>query len=376
MSKFIPLSEPCLTNEDRNLLLKSFDSTFISSSGEYLNKFEEKITSYTKTGACALTTNGTSAIHLGLKALGVKDGDEVICPSLTFIASINPILYLNANPVFLDSDKYFCLDIDKLKYFLETETFTTKSGTFNKKTRKKISALIVVHVWGNAAKAVEVSRECKKRGIKVLEDSTESLGTKILKQNLYTGTIGDVGCYSFNGNKIITAGGGGAVVSSNKNIIKKIKFWSTQSKSDPFNYLHNEIGFNYRLSNLQAAVGLSQFKRLKKIISQKKALRKITEKALEKKGFELHELPPYSDNNCWLFVMKCKSKERKNLLKTLNKKNVMARPVWGLCHNQKYTKHFQNFEIDVSKKLVNESICLPSSYSLTEEQINFYTNLL
>ena len=127
-------------------------------------------------------------------------------------------------------------------------------------------------------------RECKKRKIKVLEDATESLGTKIKKENLYTGTIGDVGCYSFNGNKIITAGGGGAVVSKNKNLINKIKFWSTQSKSDPFNYIHNELGFNYRLSNMQAAIGLSQLKRLRKIINQKKELRKYTEKALHSKG--------------------------------------------------------------------------------------------
>ena len=137
-------------------------------------------------------------------------------------------------------------------------------------------------------------RECKKRKIKVLEDATESLGTKIKKENLYTGTIGDVGCYSFNGNKIITAGGGGAVVSKNKNLINKIKFWSTQSKSDPFNYIHNELGFNYRLSNMQAAIGLSQLKRLRKIINQKKELRKYTEKALHSKGYKLYELPPYS----------------------------------------------------------------------------------
>lgn len=376
MSKVIPLSEPNFSEEDRKLLLESFDSTFISSSGKFLDKFEDKIAKLTRSGCCALTTNGTSAIHLGLKALGVKEGDEVICPSLTFIASINPILYLNASPIFMDSDEYFCMDLEKLKYFLTEHTYTNKMGTFNKTTRKRISSLILVHVWGNAGKAIEIVRECKKRKIKVLEDATESLGTKIKKENLYTGTIGDVGCYSFNGNKIITAGGGGAVVSKNKNLINKIKFWATQSKSDPFNYIHNELGFNYRLSNMQAAIGLSQLKRLRKIINQKKVLRKYTEKALHTKGYKLYELPPYSDNNCWLFVMKCKSSERMKLLNKLNSNNVMARPVWGLCHKHRYTKQFQSFEIEKSEKLLKESICLPSSSGLTEDQINFYVNLL
>ena len=376
MSKLIPLSEPNFSKEDRKLLLESFDSTFISSSGKFLDKFEDKIAKLTRSGSCTLTTNGTSAIHLGLKALGVKEGDEVICPSLTFIASINPILYLNASPIFMDSDEYFCMDLEKLKHFLTKHTYTNKMGTFNKITKKRISSLILVHVWGNAGKAVEIVRECKKRKIKVLEDATESLGTKIKKENLYTGTIGDVGCYSFNGNKIITAGGGGAVVSKNKNLINKIKFWSTQSKSDPFNYIHNELGFNYRLSNMQAAIGLSQLKRLRKIINQKKILRKYTERVLHSKGYKLYELPPYSDNNCWLFVMKCKSSERMKLLNKLNSNNVMARPVWGLCHKQRYTKQFQSFEIEKSEKLLKESICLPSSSGLTKGQINFYVNLL
>ena len=376
MSKVIPLSEPNFSKEDRKLLLESFDSTFISSSGKFLDKFEDKIAKLTMSECCTLTTNGTSAIHLGLKALGVKEGDEVICPSLTFIASINPILYLNASPIFMDSDEYFCMDLEKLKHFLTKHTYTNKMGTFNKITKKRISSLILVHVWGNAGKAIEIVRECKKRKIKVLEDATESLGTKIKKENLYTGTIGDVGCYSFNGNKIITAGGGGAVVSKNKNLINKIKFWSTQSKSDPFNYIHNELGFNYRLSNMQAAIGLSQLKRLRKIINQKKELRKYTEKALHSKGYKLYELPPYSDNNCWLFVMKCKSSERMKLLNKLNSNNVMARPVWGLCHKQRYTKQFQSFEIEKSEKLLKESICLPSSSGLTKAQINFYVNLL
>ncbi len=376
MSKVIPLSEPNFSKEDRKLLLESFDSTFISSSGKFLDKFEDKIAKMTRSECCTLTTNGTSAIHLGLKALGVKEGDEVICPSLTFIASINPILYLNASPIFMDSDEYFCMDLEKLKHFLTKHTYTNKMGTFNKITKKRISSLILVHVWGNAGKAIEIVKECKKRKIKVLEDATESLGTKIKKENLYTGTIGDVGCYSFNGNKIITAGGGGAVVSKNKNLINKIKFWSTQSKSDPFNYIHNELGFNYRLSNMQAAIGLSQLKRLRKIINQKKELRKYTEKALHSKGYKLYELPPYSDNNCWLFVMKCKSSERMKLLNKLNSNNVMARPVWGLCHKQRYTKQFQSFEIEKSEKLLKESICLPSSSGLTKAQINFYVNLL
>ena len=263
----IDLHSPLIHKSAISYLKKCISSGWVSTGGNYVSQFEKAISKYTGSKYAIACNSGTSALHISLKLAGVSSGDEVIVPTLTFVASINAVLYNSCSPVFMDSDNYYNIDVDKTIEFLKYNTFKKNNQTYNKKTKKKISAILITHVWGNAVDIIKLKRECDKRRLPIIEDASESLGTRYKNNNKHTGTIGLMGAISFNANKIITTGSGGMILTNNYNLAKKAKYLTTQAKDDSIFFVHNEIGYNYRMSNISAALGISQIKQLKSKIN-------------------------------------------------------------------------------------------------------------
>src|SRR5208337_2878807 len=234
------------------------DTGWVSSVGEYVNRFEKMLADYVGSKYAIATVNGTSALHISLLLCGVEPEDEVIVPALTFIAPVNTVRYCGAHPVFMDCDRLtLCMDFEKMNNFLSYECEQRNNGhTYNKKTGRRIRAVIPVHVFGHPADMDQISAICETNNIEIIEDATESLGSKY--KGKQTGTFGKMGCFSFNGNKIITTGGGGMVITNDRAIAERARHTTTQARSDSFEYDHDNIGYNYRLTNLQSAMGVAQ----------------------------------------------------------------------------------------------------------------------
>ena len=351
--------------------------------GKHSNLFRKKISNITKSKFPALVQNCTSGLHLCLKVLNTSENDEVIVPSITFIASINVIKYCSAHPVFMDVDEYCNIDLNKTTDFLLKETYSKNGFTYNKKTKRKISSIIVVHTFGNLANLnKDFLNLCKKKSINVIEDAAESMGSFYLKGNnkYHAGTIGTLGSISFNGNKIVTSAGGGVVLTNNIILQKKILYLANQAKDNDLHFIHNEVGYNFRLSNIHAAIGLAQIENLKKIIKLKRKIHlDYVKKVSSIKGLSILNPPYYSQSNYWINILKINKnfKYSKNfLLKKLNLNNIHARSIWFPNHLQKPYKKNQSYKIELSKKIFNNYICLPSSSFLKPKDINFITKKL
>ena len=379
MAKEINLYPPKIGKNSIKYFKKCIAYNMVSTGGNLINDFENKIKKYTKSKYAIAFNSGTSALDIAFKACKIQEGTEVIAPTLTFVATINVIIYNKCNPIFMDCDEYYNIDTKKVLNFLKKQTFIKNKKTFNKKTNKIISSIIVTHVWGNAVDLQELLKECKLRNIRLIEDASESLGTFYKKKLRHTGTLGDVGVLSFNSNKIITSGGGGMLLTQSKKISERAYYLSTQAKDDPFNFVHNEIGYNYRMINLAAALGLSQFESLNFFLKKKKFLRqKYYSKINKIKNFRLNLIPDYAINNCWMNVVQILSNnlKRKQIIDKFNKNKIYIRPVWKLNHTQKVFKKFQTYKIEKAYKLFDNSICLPSSPFLTLSEIERVINSL
>lgn len=364
MSKKILLASPHMSDEgyEQQFIKEAFDTNWIAPLGENVNKFEEEIANYVGVKTGAALSAGSAAIHLGLKALNVKQGDIVFCSSLTFSATCNPIIYQNATPVFIDSE-YETWNMDPLAL----------EKTFEKYPNPK--AVIVVHLYGTPAKMDEIIKICKKHNVPLIEDAAESLGS--IYNGQQTGTFGEYGVFSFNGNKIITTSGGGMLVSNNEDGIKKVRFWATQSKEPVRHYEHKEIGYNYRMSNICAGIGRGQLKVLDKRIEKKTGIYNKYKNELEKvKEIKMQPIPKNTMPNHWLSVMTI-DKDSKvkplNIMETLEKENIDSRPVWKPMHLQPVFKEYdfitaKNDGTSVSEDLFNRGVCLPSDTKMTEEE--------
>lgn len=364
MSKKILLASPHMSDEgyEQQFIKEAFDTNWIAPLGENVNKFEEEIANYVGVKTGAALSAGTAAIHLGFKALNVKQGDIVFCSSLTFSATCNPIIYQNATPVFIDSE-YETWNMDPLAL----------EKAFEKYPNPK--AVIVVHLYGTPAKMDEIIKICKKHNVPLIEDAAESLGS--LYNGQQTGTFGEYGAFSFNGNKIITTSGGGMLVSNNEDGIKKVRFWATQSKEPVRHYEHKEIGYNYRMSNICAGIGRGQLKVLDKRIEKKTEIYNKYKNELEKaKEIKMQPIPKNTKPNHWLSVMTI-DKDSKvkplNIMETLEKENIDSRPVWKPMHLQPVFKGYdfitaKNDGTSVSEDLFNRGVCLPSDTKMTEEE--------
>ena len=378
MKKFIGLHEPDFKGNEINYVSKCIRDSWVSTSGKYLTLFSNRIKKITNSKYALPVLNGTIGLHLSLIVSDVKKDDEVIVPTITFIASVNAIRYLNARPIFMDTDQFLNIDEEKTIEFINNNTKKKGKYSINIKTKNKIKAIIIVHTFGNAAKFEKLYSLCKKKNIKIIEDAAESLGT-VYKKNKFkkkhTGTIGDFGVISFNGNKIITSGNGGVLLTQNKKYFKKALYLAEQAKNDKVNFVHNEVGYNYKLSNISAALGFAQLERLNSKIKKKKQIKLFYKKKLNNiNGLDLFETPNYSDNNNWLNLLKFDEKVFKRrtirLIKKINNFNFQIRPVWYPNHLQKHFKKYETYKINYATKLIKSLICLPSSPFLKEKQIN------
>ena len=374
--KIISLHSPNISGEEYNYIEESLSSKMLTL-GKYCEIFEKKISDFTSSKYSIACVNGTSALQISLKIAGVEKNDEVIVPTLTFIAPINAIKYNNASPIFMDVDDFHLLDINKTIKFIKNETIFKSGYTFNKKTSKKISAIIPVHTWGNAVNLEELYLICSERNITIIEDASESLGTTYLNgkfSNKHTGTIGLIGCLSFNANKIITSGGGGMILTDNENIAKKARYYINQAKDDSIWYIHNEIGYNFRLSNVHSSIGVAQLEKINDFLAKKKNIHKYYNDNFDKfKGLSIMNAPNHSNSNYWLNILNINEEYSKNLKQVvidLNKKNILVRPVWYLNHLQKPYANCQTYELENAQKIVANSLCLPSGTDLTEDDLN------
>ena len=373
MSNMIPLSIPSIQGNEWKYVKECLDTEWVSSAGKYIDLFEQKIAEFTGSKYAVACVNGTAALQVSLSLACVIPGDEVIVPTLTFIASVNAITYCNAIPVFMDADKYYNIDPEKTIEFIKNETIFKNGFTYNKKTNNKITAIIPVHVWGNACWLDELSDICKDRKISIVEDACESLGTVYTQgkfKGKHTGTIGKLGCISFNGNKIITTGGGGMILTDDSNLAEKAKYLTTQAKDDPVRYVHREIGYNFRLTNIQAALGVAQLEQLPSILKRKKEIYDFYQSALEKiDGLSISKVPDYAENNHWLNLLQVDigiyGENSEALMQRLDENGIQTRPVWSLNHEQMPYKNCQYYKIENAQKLVENSLCLPSSSNLT-----------
>ncbi len=270
----ILLNEPNIKNNSKKYISDCLNTNWVSTSGLYIQKFRQEIKNFTNSKYVTLTNSGSSALHLALKVAGVDKNTEVICPSMTFIAPINAIIYCGGSPIFFDCDENHNLKINDVVNFLEKRTQLKRGKTYNLRTKKIIKAIIVVHMWGNVCEFEKLKKFCKKGGIRIIEDASESLGSFLIKskKKIHTGISGDIGCLSFNGNKIITTGSGGAVLTNNKSFLEKAEYLSAQAKDDNVRFIHNDVGYNYRMANINAALGLSQIENLKYFLQKKKKL--------------------------------------------------------------------------------------------------------
>lgn len=345
-----------MSGNELKYIEKVFQSNYIAPLGEYVNKFEQSIKDNTGAKYALALSSATAAIHLALRILGVKQGDDVLASTFTFIGSVSPILYLGANPVFIDSDKQTWNISPKLlkKYLLKCE--------------KKPKALILTHLYGMSADIEKVVDICKFHGIYLIEDAAESLGATF--KDKHTGTFGDFGVYSFNGNKILTTSGGGILVSDNEDWINKAMFYSTQAREDEMHYEHIEYGYNYRMSNVLAAIGVAQMEVLQDRVNKKRKIFNCYKEYLTdiKEITFMPELE-YSRGNRWLSTVTFSKTDYKDVIKALEGINVESRPLWKPMHMQKLFKSCNTYLDGTSEELFLNGLCLASSTTMSKEDV-------
>lgn len=380
----IPLSVPNLNGKELEYIKRCINTNWVSSSGKFVVDFEEAISKYVKAKFAVACLNGTAGLQIALNLCGAGKGDEVIVPTLTFIAPVNVIKYVGAEPVFMDCDNYMNIDCSKLREFCAKECQITKQGLKNKKTGRFIRAVIPVHVFGNPCDMVAIMLIARKYHLKVIEDATESLGayyTAGVYKDKFTGTVSDIGVYSFNGNKIITTGGGGMIVTNNKALAQKAKYLTNQAKDDPVRYVHYEIGYNFRLTNLQAALGLAQMEQLKNFIRIKKNNYALYCKLLSPvKGLKMLGVPDGTSPNYWFYSLMVDDKEydmdREKLMLCLAKNKIQARPIWYLNHLQRPYRMNQAYKIENAPKFWKRTLNLPCSTGLQTKQIEYVASVI
>ncbi|MCM3760903.1 LegC family aminotransferase [Alkalihalobacillus oceani] len=381
--KFIPLSVPNLKGKELEYVTQAIESEWVSTAGSYINEFEEKTAAYVKAKGAVSVQNGTSGLHIALKVCGVTEENEVIVPAFTFIAAVNPVKYIGAEPIFIDCDDSLCMDADKLLHFCQEECEFEGRELINKKTKKHIKAIIVVHIFGNTANMEKIMNVANEFNLKVIEDATEAIGTYYTEgfyKGKYAGTIGTIGVYSFNGNKIMTTGGGGMIVSDDMELIKRAKHLTTQAKSDELYYRHDEVGYNYRMTNIQAALGLAQLEQLETFIKTKRENYLYYREQLNTiKGLTLLEFNENIRSNYWfysLYINEDYLLNRDEIISFLASKNVQVRPVWDLINEQKPYLKNQTYKIEIASHYLHHIVNIPCSSNLTKEDAQYVIECL
>ena len=377
MAEKILLHEPVFEGNEWRYVKECLDSGWVSSAGPFVEQFEDSIKAYTGAEYAVACVNGSSALQVALRVAGVGSEHEVIVPALTFIAPINAVYHNGAIPIFMDADEFFNIDVNKVSEFLDLHAELRDNGCWNKSTGRKITAVMPVHVFGNAVDLDSLEDLSKKYHLTLIEDAAEGLGTRYNGGRLagkHVGTVGKIGCLSFNGNKIITTGGGGMILTNDHTVAEKSRYLTTQAKDDPVRSVHNEVGYNARLTNIQAALGVAQMEQLPEILTKKNEIHSQYIGAVsEIEGLTIAKSPSYASNNHWLNLLQIDSnlhnKNKEVLMRRLEHAGIQARPVWALNHKQKPFEAYQSYNIVYANKLVQWSLCLPSSSQLSEHQI-------
>ena len=342
---------------------EAFDTNWIAPLGKNVNEFEKELAEKVGSRAAAALSSGTASIHMALKAAGVGEGDIVFCQSLTFSATANPIIYQNAVPVFIDSDY---------------ETWNMCPKALKKAFAKypNVKAVIVVHLYGLSADIDKIMELCKKHNVTLIEDAAESLGT--LYKGKYTGTFGDYGIFSFNGNKIITTSGGGMLICKSEEKIAKVRFWATQARDQARHYQHSELGFNYRMSNVVAGIGRGQLKVLDQRVKQKKYIYDFYKRELEGlQGIKFMPINDWDEPNYWLSCITLTGKVRPlDIMLALEKENIESRPIWKPMHLQPFYEKYAYIGGDVSERLFENGVCLPSDTKMTDGDLERVVSII
>lgn len=364
----IPLHSPVFKGKEKDYLLSCIDSTFVSSVGQYVDKFEEVVATYTGSKKAVVTVNGTNALHLALLAAGVKHDDEVITQPVTFIATANAIAYCNAHPVFIDVDRdTLGLSPEKLDSWLKLNTETRKNqnsnsyGLYNKHTGRKISAVVPMHTFGHPCRIEDIVEICNQHNIPVVEDAAESLGS--FYKGRHTGTFSKMGVLSFNGNKIVTTGGGGMILTDDVELGKKLKHLTTQAKvPHPWEFYHDEVGYNYRMPNINAALGVAQMEQIEIFLKNKRETALRYKAYFESIGVNFFTEPVHSKSNYWLNAIVLSDRaERDSFLAYSNDKGIAARPMWTLMNKLPMFKNEQIDDLTNAQWLEDRVVNIPSS---------------
>ena len=364
--KRIYLASPHIGELEKEFVKEAFDTNWVAPLGPNVDSFEREVAEYVGAPAATALVSGTSAIHMAIKLVGVKPGDLVFCSSLTFAASCEPVVYEGAKPVFIDSEP---------ESFNMCPRALRKAFEHYSKLGQKPKAVIVVHLYGQSARMDEIMAICNEYDVPVIEDAAESLGGTY--KGAYTGTIGDYGIFSFNGNKIITTSGGGMLVSKYKEATEKAKFWATQSRDKARHYEHSELGYNYRMSNVLAGIGRGQLRILEERIALKKNIYETYKEGFKDiKEIEMAPIMDYGKPNYWLSVMTLSDDSKVthlDIILALEERNIEARPIWKPIHMQPYYEKYDFFtmceEGSVAEEIFNSGLCLPSDTKMTEEDM-------
>jgi len=359
MKKKIWLSSPHMSDEgyEQEFIKEAFDTNWIAPLGANVEGFEKELAARVGAKHAVALSSGTAAIHMALKAVGVGQGDIVFCQDLTFSATANPIIYQNATPVFIDSNfKTWNMDPEALE------------SAFKK--YHNVKAVVVVHLYGLSADIDPILEICRKHNVTLIEDAAESLGTTY--KGKYTGTFGEYGIFSFNGNKIITTSGGGMLVSDNDERVAKIRFWATQARDNARHYQHSEIGYNYRMSNIVAGIGRGQLKVLDQRIAKKKYIFEYYKRELgELEGIQFMPINKWNEPNHWLSCITIKGQIKPiDIIEALESENIESRPIWKPMHLQPVFKGYDFIGRGVSEEIFKSGVCLPSDTKMTDEDLN------
>ncbi len=374
---FVPLSIPNLEGREAEYVMDALEQGWVSTGGAYIQKLEEMLQQYLRVDSVAACQSGTAALHLSLLEAGVKPGDMVIVPTLTFIAAVNPLRYQFASPIFMDCDDSLCMDPVKLRRFCEEQCEFGEEGLICRLTGRRVKAVIVVHVFGNLADMETIMDIAGQYGLTVIEDATEALGSRYTEgryRGKYAGNIGDFGAYSFNGNKIITTGGGGAVTAKDRKAADHMRYLSTQAKNDPMAYIHDEVGYNYRMTNLQAAVGVAQFEMLEEFISRKiKNYERYRAGLVGLEGVRLLEFREGTRSNRWFYslLLEDGDVDMTERIEQFQEAGIQTRSIWGLIHEQKPYRQEVAYEIERAKWYSGRVLNIPSTTQLTEDDVDY-----
>jgi perosamine synthetase len=361
----IPLSSPSLHGNELAYLRECIETGWVSSGGPFVERFEAMIAAVLGTRYAVATASGTAALHVALQVAGVGPDDEVLIPTLTFIAPANAVRYLGAWPVLMDAEpSYWQIDVQKMRDFCLHECSFKNGILYNKASGRAVKAIVPVHVLGHPCEMDSILELARSFNLKVIEDATESLGSTY--RGRPTGSMGDLGCLSFNGNKIITTGGGGAITTNDEGLARQARYLTTQAKDDPFEYVHNEIGYNYRMTNLQAALGVAQIEQLALFVQSKQETASIYDAGLSSvEGVTVPREAPWARSNRWLYTILVDANRYREssrmLAARLKQQGIEARPFWRPVHQQVPYKNCQQYRVEVADDLYREGISLPCS---------------